>query len=325
MFWAIELVSISFCLALAGVVYAGEASALFSVDFFDWSVFDLLESGSWFHWWVNPAAVTLFAFLCSHFLQPCLSRSCREPGSVRVHVRKGAGFYVLWLLWFALGLAFWFYFYFPPFGEEICSSCFSTLPIPSAVTVDFSTTETINGTSSSSIWGVPSDVSLMLTCNFPALVVSNTALLVGLAVFAVRFTKKRRNRSINDDVSGVTPVSSVPSLLVGWGLGYWVGSLLNTLMWFWPGSILKGSLVENIFSLVATPVFPLVGVFMIADADFLGNRFERFIKPVAVALKNSDGVLYWTAMTVLRDTVFLWGIVMVFSVGPALGLGFYVF
>lgn len=54
------------------------------------------------------------------------------------------------------------------------------------------------------------------TCNYGALLISNIALLLGLAVFAIRFMRN------------VSPISSlVPSLLVEWGLGYWAESLLS--------------------------------------------------------------------------------------------------
>lgn len=64
-------------------------------------------------------------------------------------------------------------------------------------------------------------------------------------------------------------------------------------------------------SVLVTPLLVLVGVVMVADAGFVGNRLERFIKPVATTLKNSAGMVYWTLMTVLRDTLVSWAMAIV--------------
>lgn len=182
MFWAFELVSISFCLALAGVMYIGDASTLFSGSVLN-SDIGINVWGSWFFFWVNPAATTLLACV----LQRCLLTFRRtETDSVHEPVRtRGAGFYVLWFAWFFLGGPVW------AFDGSIFDSslCSPRLFLPSAATVSIQ--ESFSG--------------LALSCNFIAPVVSHTALFVGLAM---RFMARRNGNSVNN-VLGVSPTSSL--------------------------------------------------------------------------------------------------------------------
>lgn len=63
-----ELVSISFCLALAGVVYAGDASTLEIRDFIDIPVGDIESWGSWFFFFVNlPSGSNSFSLRVQQF------------------------------------------------------------------------------------------------------------------------------------------------------------------------------------------------------------------------------------------------------------------
>lgn len=298
LFWAIELISISFCLGLAGVVYVGKSPTAVFPPESDIFADDL--GLSWLFFWVNPAVATLFACVCVYFLQWCLQCihpvrpvHCLHPvrpetDSERGSVRRGAGSYVLRLTWFFLGplnLLDIILLEDTIFDTDFCSNY--RIPLPSAATV-----------------GVPdlAPPRLELSCNYLAPMVSHTALFVGLAM---RLMAKRNN---SGNVSGASPTSPlVSSLLVGWGLGYWAGSLMWVLIIFFPGSFLSSRpLVATIFSTVFAPLIYLVAVLMIADANFLGGRVGSFIEPAAAALKKSDGVLHWTVMTVLRDTVWVW-------------------
>lgn len=174
----------------------------------------------------------------------------------------------------------------------------------------------------------PSD-DLEISKDYFSLVFSNAVLVAGLAlkalgVFLPRFdgvSAIQEPRRLSDEVrarkgrgSGATD-PRVSSLLVGWGTGYWVTSLLLLLGISWHrGGWSRPPDPVRIVGYVIVPCFFLAGVFMVADPNFLGTRFGKFIKPAVEIMKNKRRVAYWTMVTVFRDALLAWlgvGIVLI--------------
>ena len=101
--------------------------------------------------------------------------------------------------------------------------------------------------------------------------------------------------------------SRVPSLLVGWGLGFWVTSVVYLLAAAWPGGTWKSAPVYvTVLGCVVVPLVFCFGLFMIADADFLGPFLGRFLERPARFLNDSGSFAYWTMATMLRSAFVLW-------------------
>lgn len=101
--------------------------------------------------------------------------------------------------------------------------------------------------------------------------------------------------------------SRVPSLLIGWGLGYWLISLLYLLSCSWrDGGWEIPPLLVTVVAYAVVPLVFVLGLFLVAEGDMLGKRAERVLQPVTVALKHDTRALHWAVVTVLRDVVILW-------------------
>ena len=50
----------------------------------------------------------------------------------------------------------------------------------------------------------------------------------------------------------------------------------------------------------------LLCVFMVADTDVLGKRFEHFVKPATDRMRNRRRTEYWIMASVFRDVLVLW-------------------
>lgn len=103
--------------------------------------------------------------------------------------------------------------------------------------------------------------------------------------------------------------SRVPSLLVGWGIGYWATSLLAVCVCSWHGSECgwySAPIFVRAISYVIVSCVLIAGLFMVADPNVLGTRFGAFMKPAVLILTNRGRVEYWVMASVYRDFVVLW-------------------
>lgn len=101
--------------------------------------------------------------------------------------------------------------------------------------------------------------------------------------------------------------SRVPSLMVGWGIGYWMTSLLYVLGASWDRHMWGNApFIVTLVGYVVVPSLLLVGIFMLADPNILGSRFGIYIKRCVDILRSKRSVVYWSLATVLRDVVMLW-------------------
>lgn len=109
--------------------------------------------------------------------------------------------------------------------------------------------------------------------------------------------------------------SRLPSVLIGWGLGYWVTSLLFLFggSWF-GGGWDTAPMAVSILGYVVLPCFAIVSIFMMAESTLLGAKVGAFIKPAVEILIDRRGTTYWVMVSVFRDAFLLWMIGIVFVV-----------
>lgn len=127
-----------------------------------------------------------------------------------------------------------------------------------------------------------------MTDNVVAFVFSNTALVTGVIMMVLRvFVRVRRTASVIPDTlytfdqtntssesAGTIVSSRLPSLLVGWGTGYWVMSLLYVLGGSWTrGGWHNAPISVIMVACLVLPSFYVVTLFMVADTNFLGTIF----------------------------------------------------
>lgn len=312
LFWLTNIISISFSLALAGIVYVGSPSAVQDADDTD-SILQFLPT--WFAFAVNPAALTFLSFATSRVLSALCETRPNGEGTRRgpwlwAVLRQGTRAVVDAVTtepWFYATLCAWF-------GVS-CGSWWVAIEdqesnLPFFITV--ATYESSSSESSSSLRDPD------VTGNIVELVAANLALCAGVAMLAVRSARDRAQQPISTDgprrpstfseQSGHPPPRSrVPSLLVGWGTGYWLMSLLFLLgsSW-WNGGWYKAPLVVSICAYIALPSVFIVGIFVVADRDILGEGVKDVLEPVVIALKDDTSVLHWAVVTVLRDVTMLW-------------------
>ena len=319
LFWAIYSIGISFALAVVTIIYVGDSSKIFE----DTTLFSLEYSPRWFFCAVNPAAVTLCCFYLTAALQ-ALSKACSEAcknvdnvtaGFMVATVLEGlvgtakkikefiAGercFVVVIVLWLVHGFV----------GVRCSSGFFVPLSFAELPTISSST-----DTSST----FEDEHSLEVTETRWALVISNAALAIGLLMKVLSFEPRHAapvvgsaqehtsDSNVRQTCFGCSANSRVPSLLVGWGIGYWATSLLYVLAVSWRKGGWDGAPgVVEALGYVTILCFAVVGIFMMADTDVLGATVGMHIKPVVDALQNRRGVWYWIIATVLRDIVLLW-------------------
>eukprot|EP00903_Cladosiphon_okamuranus_P020345 g18665.t1 len=311
LFWLMNIISISFVLALIGIVYVGDPSAVnedASSD--DDSILDYYPA--WFVFAVNPAAMTFFSLSASRLLQAvCDTRvSGERAGGLWLWkvltkgisaagraVRREPCFYAVLGVWLIVSLVAW-------------TMWWNLEDTPYAVAVPS--------------FGDNDDHGPEITTNIIELVAANLALAAGLVVMAVCSARdrarspistqgpRRSSRSLNfvEDQGSSTRSkhpSRVPVLLVGWGLGYWLISLLFLLGSSWPNGGWAGApLLVDIVGYILLPLIFLLGVFVVADSNVYGTHVERVLKPVADGLANDKHVLHWMMVTVLRDVTILW-------------------
>lgn len=313
-FWALESIGISFSLAVAAIFYIGESSSL------------LQESNNaiqfiptWFVWGVNPVAVTVFSYLLSSAVQSVCdyfgeAYQGLENPTARVIVKRAFAdlvghsntakerliaepcFYALLAIWVAQVV---------PNGHELWAN--DTFPLA----ITFAPTTT-----------APTDESygVVVTDRKTVFLCMNAVLVAGLAMMACRVLPFRRQADcVNPEhiswLDAVTPNnrsgsladSRVPSLLVGWGFGYWVASLLYVLLLSWHGGGWTNTpIILTIAGYIILPCFAFVCVFMVCDTDFLGAGFGAFVGPAVSRLKNRRTAEYWVMASILRDILLIW-------------------
>ena len=161
-----------------------------------------------------------------------------------------------------------------------------------------------------------------MTDNKLALICSSAILAIGVAAKALGVIRPRHEPVLNGrgpryypggcacrTTSGSCGDSRVPSLLVGWGIGYYFISLLTLLACSWHGSTCRWNntpTAVTVIGYIIIPCFSLGGVFMVADTNFLGTRFERFVKPATDRMRNRSRAEYWVMASVIRDGLVLW-------------------
>lgn len=151
------------------------------------------------------------------------------------------------------------------------------------------------------------------------LLVLNALLAIGLAMKAVsglvsRYERPRVTPERSHSSGGARAEKRwstcvtfrISALLVGWGIGYWVTSLLYVLGSTWHGSRLHHApTFVTIAGYVLLPGFAIACIFMVADANGFGTRFGAFIKPSVDSFGNPFGAEHWVMATFLRCVLML--------------------
>lgn len=314
LFWALESIGISFALAPIAIVYVGDSS-----PFLERNIDVLKQWPTWFLWAFNPAVVTLCSvIICSAFktIGDFVSEqgvSVDDPAvgvtDARAFVTFGVAitkakaileedlfFYATLAIWLAQAVHGWFLF-----TEHD--------GFPVAFYVKTTSPRKEHG-------------RVVLTDNKLVMQYSIAILAIGLALKAVGVLWARDERVAGiaefphssqwcglKRVWGRCANSRVSSLLVGWGIGYWVISLLHLLACSWPGSDhgwTNAPIAITVISFIIIPCFLLSCVFMVADTNFLGARFGALVKPVAEKIRNKRRAEYWVMASVFRDFIVCW-------------------
>lgn len=315
LFMAIQSISISFALALIAIVYVGGASPLLKENH------DVVETfPTWFVWGINPTAVTLSSLLLSSMLEGVCD-FCSEAmegvekpmfggltarllvglldilKKAKERVRREPCFYFSLVLWAAHAVASVFYF------SDVHG-------FPAAFTF-------------SSSAGADDKYTLAITDNKLAFVYVNVVLFIGLAMKVLVWFLPRHEHE-HDTVSseprlpaggnwriraicGCCRECRAPSLLVGWGIGYWLTSVLYVINCSWPGGGWKNApTLLTIAGYIVPPSFWLACIFMVADPMVLGPRFAAVVKPAVDVIRDRRRVEFWTMTTVLCNVLTFW-------------------
>lgn len=303
-------------LALVGLIYVGDPSV--TVDGGDENILENVPG--WFISAVNPGAVTVCCFYLSAavraFAEACgesdgddgvpkwrkifamvIVRSYNVIAKVKDSLREKPGLCVIVCLWLAHGAVSW-WFVMLEFGG-IFLMCEDSYVASIAATT---------GSSANS------------HALYVALVVSNVALATGFVMKTVCACVMRQgpptiidapvhSSEIVDSMPrrscGKSGCSVLPSLLFGWGVGYWITSVLmgdsaNSRGWdHIPFAV-------EVVGCITIPWFFFAVIFLMADANFLGTKFEPFINHTASILRDKRGVWFWILATVIRDVLSIW-------------------
>ena len=249
----------------------------------------------------------------------CVVGMYKALNSVRTFLRRSPCFCATLCLWVAHGVVSWGLLLQRSWGSTK-TGC-NTLPAS-------------NTTSSSTSIGTSAQVSDIASSSddvvddiddedqavfYTALIIANVALVVGVSMKA--FPTHLGNRHPTtiatplplSDRRGIPSPrtcewledSYMPSLLVGWGVGYWATSLLlgGSLYQIWWND---APLALEIISYLVLPCFFIAVVFMMADDDFLGTKFAPLINSTTVSLVDKRGVWYWILATAVRDILLIW-------------------
>ena len=345
LFWLINMVSLSFVLALAGVVYIGNLEALYQEDrghhYYKYhSSLSFLSTS--FIFIVNPAVTMFLSFMLSRSLRMvCEARDDEDEAGRKMWlwkamrksiigatnaVRMEPCFYMVLFAWFGTSVVFFIGGMWRGDGSLILPYFFY-----------------LRGDDDDD------DRDLEITPNTAVITAANGALAIGLLLMIVRSwrdqasaivsvpgpqsSRLRRDESDETARGHHCPAghidaqtrqqrrSRVPPLFVGWGLGFWLGSFLYALGASWPEGDWSGAPpMVTVVGYVVLPLTFLLGVFMVADSSVYGLRVQRKLQPVADALKDEAGVIHWMMVTVLRDITFSWALYTSVTVAELSGL-----
>lgn len=297
LFWAIEAVGISFSLALVAIFIVGDSSQLVQSDG------DGLEGyPSWMIWVVNPAVATMIAYHLSvnietwcaafHVLDPLNFQSvvARTSEGLSAAITQGRDFLredkffcAALIVWIVQGAISW-WLSITLFGPPVAFSCYSE------------------------VWG---SFRICMTENIWTLTFVNAMLGVGvvLKILGVGFSGQEVIVPIRGPWCSCAISCRSTSLLIGWGLGYWLTSVLHVFC----ASSLGGGWDEaptivRYVGYVVIVCFVLVSIFMMAEVSFLGTKFGRWIKPAIDIVIDKNSITYWVMVTVFRDALLLWGL-----------------
>lgn len=301
LFWAIESVGISFSLALVAIFIVGDSTQLLQADS------ESLDGyPSWMLWVVNPAVATMVAYHLSASLQtwfaacsesfdgmdPLEFRSVvkRASESLSAAISRGKAFLleesffcVSMIMWLVQGAIRWWVYIFS-LGPPLAFSCYSDSG------ESFRTCVTEN------IW---------------ALIFVNVMLIVGVVLkfLGVGVTEQEGIAAVPRPCCSCARGSRFTSLLIGWGLAYWLTSVLQLFCasWYRCGWDDAPTIVRYVGYAVVL-CFVLVSIVMMADVSFLGTAVEERINPIIDILVDGQGITYWVMATVFRDAVMLWGL-----------------
>lgn len=310
LFWAIESIGISFALALVSLFHFGDSSPLLEGNT------DVLKSiyGTWFYWGLNPVGVTLASILlsssleavCAFFSAACENSDVLTLGSIaegalatvwRAIKRAMEGFQrepffnAILVMWLVDGGVVWSYIV-----GGLGNSGF-----PVAFSLDRSTTTRGHG-------------RLVATSNKSRFVYMSAVLATGLTAQAFGICLRKCRGPRYDARHGGLGCGGfscaayrVPSLLIGWGIGYWVFSLLFVLSISWPGNGWDNApFVVTLTSYVTIPGFLIAGMFMVADTNILGKRFGALVQPAVGILNDRGRIEHWIMVTAFRDMLIAW-------------------
>lgn len=346
------MISISISFALVGLRYVGDASSINkeTVKKDEPNPIEFLDIQ--FVFAISPSALIFLAFAASRSLQVLLEARDSVGDGLKFpwfmvlqqglrgatnSLRKEAGFYAVLCMLLTVEAIGWARYYEDDIAE-----------VPLAVDLETSTDRgeyhTFDDDSSPGIFyyisQIEYDVTVEVTNNRTELWAANVVLCLGLAMFALRWLMTAPSSNVTmlpqmssstetqDVVQGVEHISNgtslsrssrcfnssrVPSVLVGWGLGYWSASLLFLVGGALPnGRWFEPPVAVSILGFIVLPLAFLCGIFMIADGDFLGARVKAFIGPLVAALKKPDGICHWAMITILLEALFYWFVILSF-------------
>lgn len=315
------------------------------------TVFDLVPA--WFVCAVNPGAVTLLSFYLSIavlMFARALSKAaetarqkkagktwrefdkmCRKGvkdglDSANKVIRKSPYLCAVLCVWLAHGVVSWSLLLGGSWGSTIRGCRRESAPVDSDSEQDHSDSDDIDD-------NIDDDDKTDIddddkTVFYVALTMSIVALIVGVSMrgFPSRMGNYRQPTTVSEpmhlDQMGNLPSrrtcvcledSYIPSLLIGWGVGYLASTLLlggSLYTIWWDGAPLALTLIGYL----VLPFCFVAVVFMMADDDFLGPRWEPLIKRTSGTLEDKRGVCYWILATAVRDILLIWVIMWAFLV-----------
>lgn len=294
-------------MTVIAVVFVGESS----------DALDVLPS--WFYLAVSPAAAAMCSFVLGNvvhnFLESCSEASgsvhevtvsfvvsrgcvslCAALKGVKQCFRHDRCFYVVHTLWLAQGVIGW-WFLFVAIGLPVA---FDVPPFQFDEGEDFD--------------------KITLTTNVGMLMFSVAILVIGLVLKSFNCLLQKQQRSavlLGEPSSSDRPAgrercgcradARISSVLVGWGIGYWVTSLLYVLGGAWHGGgWTNASVGVTIAGYVILPCFFVIGILMMTETNLMGAKLGALLRPVIVELSDKRKAWYWVMATVFRDVFLLW-------------------
>lgn len=318
-------------------MYVG--SAFVSVDDKSPNMNALDRVPGWFICVVNPGAVTVFAFCLSGSVRALAEACCetdQDCGVPRwrmvlavVFVRAykavarakafcidGPCFCVVLALWLVHGVVAWWFLLEEFFGSGLdCSSSSNSSTSTSSAENDSSDTSTGLHIETSTVSIDDSDEL------YVALIVAYVVLAVGFVLKAVvvwmhrqkspssiegpQHSSKRLAGPAKETRLEKFGCSRVPSLLFGWGIGYWITSCLMGGTLYSDGWANRPLALKAAGYIILPWFFVAVIIFM-ADNNFLGMKCTPYLKYMSLVLEDTRGGWSWIFATVIRDVVCIW-------------------